>query len=84
MRRKASHVRDEGLERHELPSPFLYLRDEPDPVGGWGEITLAARLARLVHPVNQTTVLLGQRFSQTDFWTLPLRRQRVQTRRRFV
>ncbi len=43
-----------------------------------------ARLARLVHPVNQTTVLLGQRFSQTDFWTLPLRRQRVQTRMRFV
>jgi hypothetical protein len=45
VRRKASHVRDEGLERHELPSPFLYLRDEPDPVGGWGEITLAYEMS---------------------------------------
>jgi len=35
-----SRVRDGGLERHALPSPFLYLGDEPGPVGGWGEITL--------------------------------------------
>jgi len=40
VRREASRVRDGGLERHALPSPFLYLGDEPDPVGGWGEITL--------------------------------------------
>ena len=40
MRREASRVRGEGLERHALPSPFLYLGDEPDSVGGWGEITL--------------------------------------------
>ena len=40
MRREASHVRDGGLERPALPSPFLYLGDEPGPVGGWGEITL--------------------------------------------
>ena len=40
MRRATSHVRDGGLERPALPSPFLYLGDEPGPVGSWGEITL--------------------------------------------
>ena len=40
MRRATSHVRDGGLERPALPSLFLYLGDEPGPVGGWGEITL--------------------------------------------
>ena len=40
MRRESSRVRGEGLERHALPSPFLYLGDEPGPVGGWGKITL--------------------------------------------
>jgi hypothetical protein len=24
---------------------FLHLRDEPDPVGGWGEITLACEMS---------------------------------------
>ena len=40
MRRETSHVRDGGLEGPALPSPFLYLGDEPGLVGGWGEITL--------------------------------------------